>query len=204
MSYRPITDTWFLARCKYKNGTKYYGGYPGGFPERARALLGVRITDPVLHVCSGKVRDYPYSHAIGKRDVTLDLDPAMEPDYLQDARLLFPLRVSMPCSCGKQNCPDSQFQKWKAVLMDPPYSPEDAAHYVPGADTYPKPNQLLRNGLEAVEVGGRVGLLHYVLPQPPKDIPARFVACVSVYVGYNNRVRCYSVFERLPDAAGKV
>ena len=40
MSYRPITDFWFLARAKLKGGKKYYGAYLGGFPERARVLLG--------------------------------------------------------------------------------------------------------------------------------------------------------------------
>ena len=35
MGYRPITDLWFLARPK----VKYYGAYPNGFLERARALL---------------------------------------------------------------------------------------------------------------------------------------------------------------------
>jgi hypothetical protein len=42
-NYRPITDTWILERAKLKGGQKYYGAYLGGFPERARALLGVTI-----------------------------------------------------------------------------------------------------------------------------------------------------------------
>ena len=29
MSYRPITDTWILARAKLKGGRKYYGNYTG-------------------------------------------------------------------------------------------------------------------------------------------------------------------------------
>jgi len=53
MSYRPITDIWFLARAKLKGGVEYYGAYLGGFPERARALLGATINEPVLHVCGG-------------------------------------------------------------------------------------------------------------------------------------------------------
>ncbi len=38
-------------------------------------------------------------------------------------------------------------------------------------------------------------MLHYVLPQPPRE-GVRFVACVGVIVGYNNRMRVFSVFER--------
>jgi len=51
---------WILTRAKLKGGVKYYGAYPGGFPERARALLGAIIDEPVLHVCGGVVRHYPY------------------------------------------------------------------------------------------------------------------------------------------------
>src|SRR4051812_30842491 len=107
MSYRPVTDTWILARAKLKGGVKYYGAYPGGFLERARALLGVTINDPVLHVCSGMVRLYPYKRGFGPNDKTLDLDPACAPDFLQDARQPFPLN-------GQAT--------WKAVLIDPAYS----------------------------------------------------------------------------------
>jgi hypothetical protein len=197
MSYRPITDIWILARAKLKDGSKYYGCYPGGFPERARALLGVTMNDPVLHVCGGMVRQYPYKNAIGPNDKTLDLDPALEPDFLQDARKPFPeLPFINGQRMGTLQADGSTVFHWPAILMDPPYSEPDAEHYVPGASAYPSPNLLLKNALEAVRPGGRVGLLHYVLPQPPKTIPARFVACVGVIVGFNNRIRVFSVFER--------
>lgn len=175
MSYRPITDVWFLARCKYKTGVKRYGGYPGGFPERARALLGVNINDHVLHVCGGLAKLYPYAGGFGPNDCTLDLDPSTEPDFLMDA-------------CGEY--PGG----WGAILIDPPYSEEDAAKYPPGAAQYPSPNKLLKVALDRVVPGGRVGILHYILPSPPPN--TRFVAAAAVMVGFNNRVRIYSVFER--------
>ncbi len=181
MSYRPITDMWILARC---NWTKYYGAYPGGFPERARRLLGVTINDPVLHVCGGKIKDYPYKGAFGPYDKTLDLDPEMNPDFLRDARDPFP--------SSEQWC-DSL---WPAILMDPPYTPQDAEHYTPGADKFPEPGPLLRNALEVLRPGGRVGLIHYFAPTCPKN--ASFIACVGVFTGFNNRIRCYSVYEKNP------
>lgn len=184
MSYRPITDLWFLARAKLKGGEKYYGAYLGGFPERARALLGVTINDPVLHVCGGKSKLYPYKGGFGPNDKTLDLDEALKPDYLRDAR------EPMPLYDAGDTC-----KLWPAMLCDPPYSEEDATSYAPGRERYPKPNALLKNCLEAVRVGGRVGIIHYILPSPPKN--AKFIACVGVICGYNNRMRCYSVFERL-------
>ena len=176
MSYRPITDVWFLARAKLKGGKKYYGAYLGGFPERARALLGVTIDQSVLHVCGGFAKFYPYSAGFGPNDKTLDLNAACEPDYLQDARAPLPTGFA-------------------AMLIDPPYSVQDAEHYsmAGGPAVYPSPNELVRNALHALQPGQRVGIIHYMLPQA-KD--ARFVACVGVVCGFNNRMRCYSVFEK--------
>lgn len=175
MSYRPICDVWILARAKLKDGKKYYGAYLGGFPERARALLGVRDIQPVLHVCGGMSRHYPYAGGFGDNDKTLDLDPATEPDFLQDARDPLP-------------------KGFDAILMDPPYSEADAEHYAPGADRYPSPGKLMQAAMDALQPGQRAGMIHYMVPKAPKD--ARFVACVCVVSGFNNRVRVFTVFEK--------
>jgi hypothetical protein len=169
---------WLLARAKLKGGRKFYGAYPGGYPERARMALGVHIDDPVLHVCSGCIRWYPYARAFGPNDKTLDLDPALEPDYLQCATAPYPAGFA-------------------AVLCDPPYSPEDAKRYAPGAAAYPAPNAILRRGLEAVEIGRRVGILHYVWPAPPRATMAKEVFVAAVGTGRNGRARWYTVWERL-------
>ena len=116
MTYRPITDMWILARPK----VKYYGAYPSGFLERARALLGVTMDDTVLHVCAGRVRDYPF-RGFGRKDRTLDLDSEVKPDYLRDCR------YSLATYSGG----------WPAILADPPYSEQDAMHYVSGPVTLP-------------------------------------------------------------------
>ena len=176
MSYRPITDIWILARPK----VAYYGAYPNGFLERARALLGITPYDCLLHVCGGKAADYPGKpRGFGPNDKTLDLDATLNPDYLRSATDPLPLWPVL----------------WHAILADPPYTEADANHYAPGPSAIPTANALLRNMLSAVRVGGRVGMLHYILPQPPRDT-AKFVACVGVITGYNNRMRCFSVFER--------
>lgn len=192
MSYRPITDVWILARPK----VKYYGAYPNGFLERARALLGVSPFDPVLHVCGGRAREYPAKpRGFGAYDRTLDLDAGLKPDYQQSAAAKLPCRRGPHCS-GRTQC------AWPAIIADPPYTPLDAEKYAPR--DYPSPNKILRNMLDAVRVGGRVGMLHYVVPQPPSHeakrnpvtYKVRFVACVAVFVGFNNRMRAFSVFER--------
>lgn len=179
MSYRPITDIWFLARAKLKGGKKYYGAYLGGFPERARALLGCNINDPVLHVCGGMAKLYPYKRGFGPNDKTLDLDPDCEPDFLRDARDPLPLNGNAV---------------WAGILIDPPYSELDAAKYKPGVAAYPKPNLLVKNALDVLPPGGRVGIIHYILPSPPPG--TIFVAQVGVLCGFNNRIRSYAVFEK--------
>ncbi len=88
---------------------------------------------------------------------------------------------------------------WHAVLIDPPYTDADHAKYA-SRTAFPQANHLLRLGLDLVKPGGRVGVLHYVWPQPPKT--ARSIACIGVVCGFNNRMRCFSVFERIAEAAG--
>ena len=184
-NYRPITDIWILARPK----VKFYGAYPNGFLERARALLGVNPYDPVLHVCGGRAREYPAKpRGFGPFDKTLDLDASLEPDFVQAATDDLPWMRAIPADV-----------RWPALIADPPYTEADAEHYGPGRSKFPSANAILRNMLAVVRDGGRVGMLHYLLPQPPKD--AKFVACVGVIVGYNNRMRCFSVFEKLGGGA---
>ncbi|HPW22299.1 MAG TPA: hypothetical protein PLE61_15975 [Vicinamibacterales bacterium] len=198
--YRPITDTWILARAKRAGGDYYYGRYPGGFLERARALLGVSMADSVLHVCGGMVRRYPYRRGFGPNDKTLDLDPALEPDFCQDARDPYPLQGSS--SAYRVLNDGRKGWCWRAVLADPPYSQEDAEKYVPGPSVLPTPGVILKNALAVVRPGGRVGILHYYAPQPPRGSNAVLVAMVSVVVGFNNHVRLFTVYENTEGTNG--
>lgn len=184
MSYRPITDFWFLTRCKYKGGVKRYGGYLGGFPERARRLIGCAINEPMLHVCGGLAKLYPYSGGFGPNDMTLDNDASVEPDFLRDAEDALPNGTIV----------------WGGILIDPPYSEEDAKKYP--FSTYPNPNKLVANSLAVLPVGRKVGIIHYVVPRCPPPLEdgtevAKFIACVGIVCGFNNRIRCFSVFEKL-------
>lgn len=177
MSYRPITDIWILARPK----VKYYGAYPSGFLERAKPLIGCgTINSFVMHVCGGHAKQYPYDKGFlgfGTCDMTMDIDPETQPDCLGDA-------------LSESTWPHNRIPD--GIICDPPYTLDDAAHYkVPN---FPSANGLLRVCLSHVPVGGMVGMLHYVVPQPPKT--AKFIACVGVFVGYNNRMRAFSVFQR--------
>lgn len=184
MSYRPICDTWILARSK----VPYYGAYPAGFLHRARALLGVGPNDCVLHICAGMIRKYPYK-GLGSKDKTLDLDPACEPDYLQDCRDPLPLHRLQMTPAEHIDIP------WDAVLIDRPYTPEDADHYAPTSTAFPDLNDLLKRSLAIVSIGHRVGVLDYLWPHPGKM--GLEVAAVAVGTGRNNRCRWFTVFERV-------
>lgn len=170
MTYRPICDMWLLARPK----VKYYGAYPNGFLQRARVMIGCSFTDSVLHVCSGMVNDYPH-RGFGPNDKTVDIDPSLNPDYVRDVSKQLPIGA------------------WKGVLIDPPYTQEDANNYA--ITDLPNPNKLVKDCLEIIDVGKKVGMLHYIWPSCPKN--ATSIACVGVLVGFNNRIRCFSVYEKI-------
>jgi hypothetical protein len=179
MSYRPITDVWILARSK----VKYFGAYPAGFLSRARAFLGVDHDDRVLHVCSGKVREYPYD-GFGPRDVTMDLDPNLEPDIVGDAGNLSDYKLAL------EKYPDV-----KAILADPPYTHDLADNYIPGRRCFPTANIIVCNAVVVLPIGRRVGVLSLHWPRYPKA-SAKQVALAAVYVGNGNVGRTYAVFEK--------
>ena len=172
MSYRPICDMWLLARPK----VKYYGAYPNGFLQRARVLIGCSNDDSVLHVCSGKVNEYPNT-GFGINDKTVDIDKNLNPDFVMDVNKVLP---------GGD---------WKGILIDPPYTHEDAKNYTITNLSLPNPNNLVKDRINIIDVGRKVGMLHYICPSCPGN--AKFIGCVGVLVGFNNRLRCFSVYERI-------
>ena len=82
---------------------------------------------------------------------------------------------------------------WPAILIDRPYTPEDAAHYVPGVEAFPDLSVLLKNASVAVRPGGRIGVLDYLIPSPPREL--ELVALFRVMTGFQNRIRCFSVYD---------
>jgi hypothetical protein len=163
---------------------KYFGAYPAGFLSRARDLLGVGINDQVLHVCAGKVRKYPY-RGLGQYDVTMDLDEKLRPDIVGDARDPRAYETAI-----------RDFPQIKAVLADPPYTPEFAKQYRPGADCFPTCHKIVKNSIAILPIGGRVGVLSLYWPHYPKKL-ARQVYVGAVWTGNGNLGRTFAVFERI-------
>lgn len=195
MSYRPITDLWICARPK----VKYHGAYPVGFPERARALMPCTREVPVLHACGGRAKEYrwpdgkPAWNKVCPNDVTCDLDAAVNPDLVWNVRTDgIPSPSKFP---GVLYTDWGSPTYWSGIIVDPPYTGVDAEQYAPGRDELPDPKRILVSAMDVLHPGGRVGILHYVWPRHPK-VGVKSVACIGVIVGFDNRIRVFSVFEK--------
>ena len=55
----------------------------------------------------------------------------------------------------------------------------------------------MQNAIDALPVGGRVGIIHYMWPGLPKK--AIEVAVIGVTCGRNNRMRQYTVLEKMEE-----
>jgi len=155
-------------------------------------MIGCDDEDRVLHVCSGRVKEYPYK-VFGKYDLTMDLDPGLEPDFLWDASKPYPgipIPIPKECNCGYKPIPFI-----KGVLADPAYTKEFSTHYAPGESKFVSADTIVKNSIEILPVGGRVGILSLHWPRYPKK-QARQVAVIAVYVGNGNLGRTFAVYEK--------
>lgn len=158
-----------------RNGLGRPGSYPNGSLEKFRVFMGVHITDPVLHVCSGLVRQYKYiERAVGPNDKTLDVDEALNPDFLQDARKPWPTGFA-------------------AVIADPDYSVAYSTGFK--RPDPPTPKELINQAYAALEPGRRFGLFHTKIPSITDTRWISVVSC-DVKMGGNNVVRTFTVLER--------
>lgn len=161
-----IVGTWIMGNA-YGVKSGYYGGYPHGYLKRIKALYPDK--QRALHVFSGRVDQSAWPGD------TVDLNPDMEPTYLDDAQSL----KTVP------------LQNYDIVLADPPYSVEDAEHYQP---TMVKRNKVLK-ALTGVRAGTPVVWLDQVLPMYRKD-EWRIVGVVGMVKSTNHRFRVVTIFER--------
>lgn len=147
--------------------------YYGAYPGGFLWRAKVLLPGEMCHLCSGTVQG----------DFTVDIDSSVEPDLVADARAT--------------GLPDESFD---AVLLDPPYTTEDAKNY--NHKEYPAPKDLMQEAWRLLRPGGRVGLLHYIVPRKPHKT-ARLLAVVGVMVGFGNRIRVLTVFEKPHDIIEK-
>lgn len=162
-----MVGTWIMGNA-YGVKSGYYGGYPHGYLKRIRALFPDKRN--CLHVFSGRVDQSAWPGD------TVDLNPDMQPTYLDDA----------------QSLDQVPLQNYDIVLADPPYSVEDAEHYQP---TMVKRNKVMA-ALARVNPGTPVVWLDQVLPMYRKD-QWRIIGVIGMVKSTNHRFRVVTIFERL-------
>lgn len=143
-----------------------FGMYPTALIAKLLPWLACDRRE-VLHVCSGGL-----SRGEGVR---VDLRPAARPDVVADGRAL-------PFASAS----------FAAALIDPPYS----AHYAQelyGVE-YPLPSHLLREAARVVRHGGRIGFVHYLVPNPPPG--CHHVKTFGLSMGFGYPMRAVTFYER--------
>lgn len=148
------------------------GGYPKGFVEWALETMGCHDPSALLHLCSGSMRT----------GVRVDIRPEMNPDIVADCR-------DVPLADGS----------FDFVLADPPYA-EDYARNLYGTERYyPKPGQILKEAARLLRVGGKVGLLHFIVPVTRKPLKIRGV--YGITSGNGNAIRAWTLLEKVDVAS---
>ena len=163
-----VVGTWIMGN-DYRVKSTYYGGYPAGYLKRISALFPEKQN--TLHLFSGKVDTDVFP---GK---TVDLNPDLEPDYLDDAQTL-------------EGVPLYEFD---LVLADPPYSVEDAEHY---QTSMVKRNKVMKALGGRLSAGTHVVWLDQVLPMYRKDQFA-VEAVIGMVKSTNHRFRVITIFKKL-------
>jgi hypothetical protein len=146
----------------------YYGGYPGDYPKRIRALFPDKRR--ILHVFAGKV-----DLSIMPGD-TLDLRADLAPTFCTDAQTM-------------QGVPLDQYD---LAVCDPPYTPADAVKY----DTpMPVAGRVMR-ALEGLRSGAHVVWLDERVPRSSKAAFVH-EGIVGLSTSAGHRFRVVSIFRRV-------
>lgn len=145
------------------------GGYPKRFLKWAYASMGITDPDEVLHLCSGSM----------KVGIRVDIRRSTHPTFRAD--------------CRATGLPDASF-RW--IMADPPYGKTYASNLYKTGDHYPKPGQILKEATRLLIPGGRVGILHFIVPMFRKPLNLLKVYGITTGAGY--AIRAWSVFEKVP------
>lgn len=165
-----IEGLWIMGQNYQTSG--YYGAYPHGYLDRVMSMFP--DAERILHVPSGSLPPGPYTR--------VDIRPECNPDILGDAHDL------------KTLLPNRSFD---LVLVDPPYSSEDAEHY---GKPMVRRNALLKSCLEVTEPGGWIVWLDQAFPMFSKE-QCTLDLCIGMIKSTNHRVRAVFGFRKVEHGA---
>lgn len=163
---RPVFCMLFDDLAQDDPATAVFGMFPAALIGKLMPWLRCDRRE-LLHVCSGGL---PKGEGI-----RVDMRPEARPDIVADGRAL-PLPGASVA----------------AVLLDPPYS-EHYARELYGTD-YPRPAHLLAEAARVVRPGGRIGFVHYIVPNPPPG--CHMVKIFGLSLGFGYPMRAVTVYER--------
>ena len=116
-----------------------------------------------------------------KLGISIDLNREVRPTLLADAHNL-PIREG----------------SFEMVLMDPPYEEVYHQGYMALTDKKVKLRfyRALEEATRCVRPGGWLVVLHFLIPNRPRDARVKRVATIGISPGPNKRIRCLSIFRK--------
>jgi hypothetical protein len=154
------------------------GRYPYNYLEMIDRIFGPGPEKNTIEVCSRDVKGKKFT---SDNPFTVDINPDMDPDLVDDAQLLSKIKVEE----------DNIFDRWRC---DPPYN-KATAKSMYGTDL-PETSKLLSAGARVCRPGALLFLL--LGPQNYQWIPAgsglRRIGWIAITVVPNNELRALHIF----------
>lgn len=210
---QPMTTSITCTHC----ATKYKGGYPKGFLEKALTVLVAG--DPmasVLHIPGGRADLYnnATNHGYGPNHRRIDLDPKTTPDLCLDVRdwsgwgwvgedveTAEQAEWSWDDILQEMDLPRNPLTnpepaKFKAAIVDRDYSRQHAEYLGRDPKTWPNNlRKLTEDVFNLVEPSGLVGVLDFHTPALSKD-KYYHLWTVNVNMPMGAQVRQFTVWQR--------
>jgi hypothetical protein len=173
-----VYGMWMIGQ-NYRSKMSYYGEFPPSYLDRITAMLANTGVRSVLHLFSGTVEKGRF-----ERELTIDVNADLSPDLSLDLDVedMWPELVVEEMG----ELPD-------AVIADPPYSEEDAAHY---GTCLVNRNKVVKGCARVLKRGGLLVWLDQVWPMFRKD-ELEMIGTVGLIRSTNHRVRCTFIWRKL-------
>ena len=169
---RWLYGVWMVGN-NYRSKQKYYGEYPPMYLERIYSLFPKIKSDSILHLFSGSLDD---TEKGDRFDINIDLNPT----YIGDAHELSKI---VPIN------------RYRLIIVDPPYSQEDANHYgIPMINR----NKVIIECCKVLMIDGYIVWLDQVLPMYRKRV-INLIGTIGLIRSTNHRVRFIFIWKKVGD-----